>query len=71
MARVLTINGPLLVQQRKALGLTQQALAESARLTTARLRALEKGGANTKLSTVASLAECLGSHPFDLLEWTE
>jgi transcriptional regulator with XRE-family HTH domain len=58
-----------LITRRRARGLTQQALATLAGLTSARLRVLEQGGANARLTTVARLADSLDCHPFELLVW--
>lgn len=47
-------------QRRLALGLTQQELADLARISRATVQAIESGQATVRLSSVLSIAEVLG-----------
>lgn len=52
--------GNAICSQRKALRLTQAALADAAGLTRARLSLLERGKANLSLATFLRLSQALG-----------
>lgn len=65
----LTVDGEKLRELRGQDARRQIELALAADLSPARLRHLERGGANARLSTVAALASVYSVHPEVLLVW--
>ena len=53
---------------RRAARLTQRELAIAAELSRATVHLIEAGACDPRLSTIASLAQALGSSPLDLLK---
>lgn len=64
------ILGRRIVEERKRLGLTQEALANKAKISRASLALVEMGRGNIQLETLVRVAEALEVHPSELLRLT-